>query len=185
MIPSQIVLPYHEFDIQDRKLAAYIKELIVQLERAYETTARNVNGDIRSDQSTQTPAFTPTIRSSNNDQGTITYTHQTGWVFRQGLLVDVWFDVQWSAASGTPTGNLILDLPYEVANSSNKPFVGTCQASNITFTNDYAVCNATPDTRELTFWDCASATATAQIAFDSSGQVIGHVRYIGKAEETT
>jgi len=183
LIPSQIVFPYHKGDIKDPKLAAYIKELLLQLQLSYETIATNVNGQITSDKTSDRIAWTPTIRTSNDNEGTVTYDHQTGWVLRQGVMVDVWFDVEWTGVSGTPTGNLILDLPYAAAISADKPFVGVCQGDNITYTNSYLVCNATPNTRELTFWGCGSAAAEAQVAFDSAGQVIGHVRYIGQGQE--
>jgi len=182
VIPSSIQLPNHEFAFQDKQASAYMKELIIRLEEMYGSIAGNLNGSFRNDQDSYQP-FIPAVRTSNNDEGTVTYDHQTGWVWRSGIMTDVWFDVEWTAASGTPTGNLILDLPYLVANSANKPFVGTAQVDNLTYTNSYVTCNATPDTRELTFWGCGSAAAETQVAFDSVAQVIGHVRYIGQSEE--
>ena len=176
-LPINIILPLHSEAIltDDKKAqAANQKELIFTLQEMYKDIVEVTNGDTRE--------FTPKI-SGTTSAGVGTYDHQTGWYLRQGLMVDVWFDVQWTAHTGT--GNLFLDLPYKVFNTrafgeTNKPFVGVLQSSGVTFaTGSAAVINAIPNTFRGEIWEYGSAVATANIALAGTGQIIGSVRYFG------
>jgi hypothetical protein len=161
----------------------YFSELTVSLQDMYEQIADNTNGSIKSDAFVQRDQWTPTLNGFTTP-GTFTYTHQTGWALRQGLITDVWFDVAWTAA-GSATGSLFIELPYQVAVGSNKPFVGVCQPSAITYTGGTAmIVNAIPGTYRAELWNTGTSFTTETQAVVASGQVIGFVRYIGISNET-
>lgn len=180
-LPTNIIFPDKgNFFGKQASDEEYNRQFIFTLQRMYEDIAQNVNGDIRKDTDIGNRQFLPTV-SGATSAGAGTYTHQVGWVLRQGLMVDVWFDVLWTGHTGT--GNLYLDLPYLVALSEENPFVGVLQVSNITYTGDYCVMNAIPDTRRGEIWVCATAAATANVAMDTAGQIQGHIRYVGQSIE--
>lgn len=161
----------------------YMRDLVFALEDRDEQLADAINGDIRGNAFTQRQNWTPTLKGSTTP-GTFTYTQQVGWVQRQGLLVDVWFDIIWTANAGS-VGNLYVELPYKVATSSGKPFVGPLQTATINYGAGQTVLtlNAIPGTYRGEIWSSGSTTATANIAVAAAGQLIGHVRYIGVANE--
>lgn len=164
-LPTNIILP-----LQD-DADTHEKELVFSLQGMYEDIVLNVNGD--------TKQFTPTV-SGTTAEGTGNYVHQTGWYLRQGIMVDLWFDVQWSSHTGT--GNLFLNLPYKVFNASttDKPFVGVLQPDTVTFaTGTAAVINAISSTFRGEIWEYGSGIASVNIAIAGTGQLIGHIRYVG------
>lgn len=183
MIPETIILPTLPDDIKDPEVfKRYQEETVYTLQRMYEDMASGINGLLRTNDSVGQEAWIPTVSgTSSSGAGTYAADKQIGWVQRRGIFVDVWFDITWSAHTGT--GNLYLDLPYEVATSLEKPFVGVVQASNLTFTGSYCVINAIPDTRRGELWTCATAAATSNVAMDTSAQIIGHLSYVGKGLE--
>lgn len=190
-VPSNIVFPRDSSRLNsenkiDRE--AYMQELIFTLENMYERLAYGINGDIKSDAFTVENQFTPILTEAGNTALTFTYDHQTAWVLRQGIIVDVWFDIQVTGVdSGTAgTGALYLELPYKVALSSNMPFVGVVQPSNLTYTSgSETVINAIPNTFRGEFWNCGTGVATAVQAAntDAAFTLIGHIRYIGQENE--
>ena len=182
-LPSSITFPSPTQYIQEdgEGLQAYLQELTHSLEGMYGDLAANVNGGWKTDKSGQQKTYTPTVfGTSAAGSGTYAADRQIGWSLRQGLLADVWFDVTWTAHTGA--GNLYVALPYLVAQSSQKPFAGVIQTGSIAF-GGYLVCNAIPNTRRCEIWGCTSGGATANIAIPASGQLIGHIRYVGQREE--
>lgn len=184
-VPTNWIFPLHSDKILSETpdlREQHWREFIFSVSRMYEELAQGINGDIRSNAASTSVQWTPTLQGATT-AGTFTYTSQIGWAYRQGLFVDLFFDVVWSAA-GTAAGNLYLQLPYEVATSSQKPFVGVVQSSGITYTGGTGiVVNAIPGTYRGEFWNVGSAFTSANQAVVASGQLIGHVRYIGKANE--
>lgn len=187
-LPTNIILPIHTDRIESgdpKKLSDYIRDLIFELETMYENIADAVNGNIRADYDLTRAAWTPILRGSTT-AGTFTYDHQVGYSLRRGILNDIWFDIQWTASGGA-AGNLILDLPYQaatVSTASTRPFIGIVQSSNISFTSGTdIVISASPDTFDGEFWNYGDGVATGQQTVVSSGQVFGHIRYIGKQNE--
>lgn len=181
-IPETTRLPFHEEHIASggKALSAYMKELIKKLEDDYQVMAMTTNGTLRSDASPKQRNYTPTV-SGGTTAGAGTYTHQTGWVMRQGLITDVWFDVRWSAHTGT--GDLQLDLPYEAAYSDNEPFQGTLSAENLTFSG-FLTGSVLPDSRAMEVIDTQSGGASARVAITNADTTIrGHIRYVGKRNE--
>ncbi len=180
-IPSNWIFPAPA-DIKTIENAdKFLKDLVVQLQTMYEQIAQGVNGDIKSDSFTQQENWTPTLNGSV--AGTFTYDHQIGWVLRQGLNTDLYFDVQWTAT--TAGGNLYLELPYRVANSTQMPFVGVLQPSSINFGagNTNLVINGIPSTYRGEIWSIGSTIATANLVVPATGRLIGNIRYIGVRDE--
>ena len=184
-LPSNIIFPLHDRYLQNKNpedLQAYMLELTYTLQRMYEDISQAVNGDLKSDFQTQRKQWIPVLDGTGTS-GTFTYTNQYGVVLRQGLMVDVWFDVTWSS-TGSAAGNLFLELPYEVSLANGKPFVGVVQSSGITYTGGTGiVINAIQGAYRGEFWNVGSGFTTANQSVVGSGQLIGPLRYIGKSDE--
>lgn len=183
-LPTNNLYPIVNTSFRDNEeIRKYLRDLIFALEERDSQLADAINGDIRSNAFVQREQWTPVLKGSVT-AGTFTYTQQVGWVFRQGLFVDVWFDIIWTANAGA-AGNLYVELPYKVALSSGKPFVGPLQTATIAYGAGHTVLtiNAIPNTFRGEIWASGSAVATANIAVAAAGQLIGHVRYLGVADE--
>lgn len=175
-------------EVNSDSILDYTRDFAQEVQTSYQNIALNFNGFHKASFLDNTGTlnrqenWTPILAGSTT-AGTFTYVHQTGWAFRQGLVTDVWFDIQWSS-SGSAAGNLYVELPYLVAEVDDKPFVGTIQSSSVTYaTGTYMVCNAIPDTYRCEIWTAGSGVATANRTVVSSGQLIGNVRYIGVQDE--
>ena len=186
-VATNIVLPLHSEKIRSgnpEELEKYLRELVFSLQRMYEDVAQGINGDIRADFSEPDRSWTPILKDTANSGTTFTYDHQKGWVLRQGLLVDVWFDVEWTANTGAITGNMYIELPYKVAVTDEKPFVGIVQPSVFTYTGGTeCVLNAISNTYRCEVWNTGSGFTTANQGSVAAGQLIGHIRYIGQQDE--
>lgn len=159
---------------------SYINDLILSLQTMYQEMAQVANGTYRNYADVDSSQWVPTLNGSVS--GTFTYTSQYGWALRQGLMVDIWGDITWSAT--TATGNLYVELPYEVTKSLGMPFVGVCEPSGITFTTGTnLVINSIPNTYRGEIWTTGSGIATANQAVVASGRLIFYNRYIGVSEQ--
>lgn len=187
-VPENWIFPVNTENILSMKKDErdrYFRNLIIELQEMYQQLAQGVNGDIRGDALEQSRRWTPTMNGST--AGTFTYTgggHQVGWVWRRGIFVDLFFDVQWTAKDMTVAGDLYLELPYEVAKSEERPFVGTLQPSGITYTGGTElVINPNPGTYQGEIWYTGNGTATGKQQVVASGRLAGHLMYMGKANE--
>lgn len=145
-----------------------------EIEDLYSTVAREVNGRVES--------YTPAL-SGSTTAGTVTYTTQTGWYYRQGLMVDYWFDVVWSAWAGGPAGNIQLTLPYKTFNAATTVWVGECTATSLTLANasdTFINPVATTNSKICTFTSGRHNAASGTIQVDTAGGIKGHLRYIGQ-----
>lgn len=182
-IDSNIILPFQVDRLNSenpRDREAYMRELIVTLEEMYTNIAQAVNGSIGSDQSVGLQAYTPIVTGTGGTNGAETYSKQTGWYLRQGIIVDVWVDLAFTGHTGT--GNTQINLPYTSAITNNDPFVGTLIAGTIAYSTNYT----------QTAWSVGSDTTTADVLESGSGQTLqslplaaaasfrGHLRYIGQ-----
>lgn len=181
-LPTNIILPSPTTNPEDQ--IKYIQELVASLQRMYEDMTDKINGNFRSDYGQEGDIWTPILKGTTAD-GSFTYSNQTGWALRQGIMVDAWFDISWSATGGA-TGNLYIELPYQVAISNGMPFVGVVQPSDFAFTGGTGiVINGIQNTFRGELWNVGSGFTTARQAVVSSGRLIGHIRYIGVEFETT
>jgi len=181
-IPFTTILPLHSERIKQGgdELDRYIRELIATLQRQYEDVAQAVNGDIRSSVDIDSKKYTPTV-SGATTAGTGTYVHQVGWVYRQGLLVDVFIDIRWNAHTGS--GILQIDLPYLCTESAENPFVCVVSSENITFSG-YLTGTIVPGTRELQIYDNRSGTTFNNISISGSDTTLrAHIRYVAQGIE--
>lgn len=179
-LPEQLQLPLDEELIKSTEAEdhyEYLSRLVIRLQDMYEDLVDVINGDIEE--------FTPTLKDTDTD-ATYTYTNQSGWYLRQGLLVDFWFDVEWSAiATGTPTGNLYIELPYQVFFANQMPFSNALQTSTVDYAGGSILSiNAIPSTFRGEIWTSTSAATTANISANTTaGRLMGHIRYVGDLNE--
>jgi hypothetical protein len=130
-IPFSKSFPTRKTANEDQETDTYLVTMVNEVQDAYDELARGINGEFRSSYENQRKNWTPVLKGTTK-AGTFIYNHQIGWVFRQGLIVDVWGDVNFSANGGA-TGSLYVELPYKVGLTDQKPFVGECQSSLITY----------------------------------------------------
>lgn len=185
MLPTDVILPIHsDFITSGNKndLEKYLREFVFSLQEMYSNISQAINGTFRNDFGNGSNLWVPVL-DGETTSGTFTYTHQSGYVYRQGILVDVWFDVQWSSA-GTAAGDLYLILPYKVALVNQIPFVGLIQSSILTYTAGTSIhINGETDTYKGKFYNSGSGFTTATQQVVASGRLIGHLRYIGTQNE--
>lgn len=184
-LPIEFQFPaYNDFASKNQSddLNKYLREQNFQLKRMYEMIVDVANGRFRGSALSQEWNWTPTLKGTTAS-GTFTYSNQIGWALRQGIMTDCWFDITWTAQSGA-TGNLYVELPYQVAKSDRMPFVGIVQHSGLTITGfSDIVVNGIPDTFRGEFWKTGGGATTTRLAVASSGRLIGFIRYIGQQYE--
>lgn len=162
----------------------YLKELNQVINRKFDDYNYGINGTLLTSDNSGSSLWTPSLYGTST-AGTFVYSHQVGWAFRQGIMVDIWFDVQWTSIGGA-AGSLYLLLPYAVTPAIQMPFVGVVQPSSVTYTaGTEMVINAIPDTQRGEFWTVGDGVATGNqdVATSTTGRVIGHLRYVGKYNE--
>lgn len=179
-LPTSIDLPLRVNYQSPEDIDRYLRDLVFELGGMYEKIAENVNGYIRNNAETDQAMWLPTLQGTTLP-GTFVYSRQIGWSIRQGIFTHVFFDIQWTSA-GTATGNLYVELPYKAAISDGMPFVGTVQASSVTYLGNYLVINAIPDTYRGEFFSVTPAGATVNLSVTASGRLIGHIFYIGEED---
>ena len=188
-LPSLVIFPIHNDQIlsgDPKEMDRYIRELVTTMTDSYSTLAQAINGKTRNSFGAEETLWTPVLKDTLNDNTTFTYAadSQVGWVLRQGALVDCWFDLTWTAATGAITGDMYLELPYQVALTDGRPFVGVVQPSTIVYTGGTeCVINAISNTFRGEIWNCGSAFTSARQASLAAGRMTGHIRYIGKQSE--
>lgn len=187
-LPPTTILPLHTKSIQTGDpgdLEAYIRELIFKLTTDYEAIADAINGYIQLSNTTDpTILWTPRVLGTTSG-GTATYSVQNGWAIRIGFLVDIFFELEWTAHTGT--GNLYVEFPYTVIDTigatGSAPFVGSVITSNITFGVGHtaAAIQAVSNTLRGEIITYGSASASANLVVPASGAIKGSIRYIGAA----
>ena len=179
-IPTEIILPPVQ-QLDQQGIAKYLQDLTYKLQENYRTIATELNGSIKADYLLQREQYTPEL-FGDSTEGSFTYVHAHGWVYRQGLLVDVWFDAEYSSTDAT--GKLMLSLPYKVARSEELPFIGSVHTSDFSYTSGSTISViANPSTYNASFWCSGSGVSGARQDVPSSGRVIGHLRYLGVQNE--
>lgn len=185
-IPDTTILPLHADRILQggQGLERYFRDLVGKLQENYATVAEGVNGKFRRDTDFANQQWEPIIIDSANPGTTFVYTHQVGWALRKGIMVDLWFDVLWTNNSGAITGNMTIVLPYKVAITEQKPFVGLVQTSVFAYTaGTGCVINAQSNSFNLEVWNVGSGFTTANQSSVASGHLLGNIRYVGQGLE--
>jgi len=182
-LPITVIFPtrVNFRDIQD--VNRYLLDLTFQLQRSYEDIAQAVNGDFRANTFEPDFQWMPILEGTTNP-GNFTYTSQVGWALRKGIMVDSWFDIEWTASGGA-TGDLFIILPYEVAMTDGIPFSEALQTSTISYGAGKTILsiNAISETFRGEIWSSGSGVATNNVGVVASGRLIGHIRYIGNENE--
>lgn len=181
-LPTDIILPEPQ-DFTENP-SVFVDDLVNSLQEMYENITNSFNGTFRNNTDIDGTQWVPTLSGSGG--GAFTYilnTGQLGWVFRQGIMVDVWGHIAWSAA--TATGNLIVNLPYEVLNADSAlPFIGECNTSGITYAaGSAASISAVPGTYTANVYTYGSGISLSNLGVTASGVLNFHLRYIGVALE--
>jgi len=181
-------LPAKEKISNPSVLHEYLRTLQSSFDRFYDELEKTSSGTFRTDSDPTHTNWEPILKGTTTE-GNFTYTHQYGTVFRQNLMVDMWFSVRWSGAT-TSAGNLYLELPYKVANSYEKPFVGVVIPSNINFTTVNHTCmviQGIPNTYRGEFWlfgyGAAAANQTCAVLGAADYKIEGSFRYLGQEYE--
>lgn len=176
-LPTEWIFPLNEERLHSNNaqdIGDYVEELVTTLTAMYAQVSQATNGDIRE--------FTPIVIGLTTP-GEGTYTVQDGWVLRKGLLVDIWFTVQWSGHTGT--GQLYIQLPYKVKNSLSDPFVGQLNGSynyGGGYTGMFTL--AHPNTfQNAAYVDGPGGIGVLPLQLLTSGALFGHIRYIGQEIE--
>lgn len=183
-LPSNIIFPkdIEDFPTLDPEYQKkQWKEMVNSLQNMYEDMVDNINGGhehvffTSSNQKDTIPLI-----SGSTSEGVGTYGNREMYHVRQGLESQAWFDIAWTAHSGT--GDLIVNLPYSVANTEFTPFVGVVQIHNINLSSGYtyATVNCAPNSFDGVIMECGSGVPSQPIALPTSGRLIGYVKYIGK-----
>lgn len=161
----------------------YVLQIVYELQDMYNELSDGINGNIKSSYGVQKEQWTPVLKGTTIS-GTFTYTTQVGWVFRQGLLVDAWGDLSWTASGGA-TGNLYVELPYKVANSTGSPFIGVVRSSGNAYGggNTTLSIDAVSDSYRGEFWQSGSGIASSHLPVSATGHLTFHIRYLGVQDE--
>ena len=180
-LPTTITLPSRDDFNGEESDKKYQNELVNRIQDMYESITENVNGHIRNNAETDQAKWTPTLSAAVGV--TFTYAHQYGWSLRQGLMTELWFDIEWTGVSAL-IGNISVDLPYKVITSDGRPFVGTCIPYNWNYTGNLTFyINAQPDTYLGQIWGSRDGGVAAAAPVQNSGRMMGHIRYIGVDNE--
>lgn len=127
----------------------------------------------------------PTI-SGGSSAGVGTYTVQSGFAERYGLMVNIYFDI--ILTNHTGTGDLLINVPYKIQKSIETTdrfiFNGSIVLSNISLgTATFAVLQAIPDSYTLKIVLCESGAAATDLQMVTSGTLRGSISYVGQREE--
>lgn len=185
-LPSNIIFPLHSDRIKSddpKERDDYIRELVFSLQRMYENIAGSVNGSISNDQTQGLTNYTPVVTGTTGVNGVETYARQTGWYFRQGLMVDIWVDIEFTGHTGT--GDTQISLPFKSAVTSNDPFHGLMVAGTIAYTGGYTQIswNVPSDSIVTNVLETGDGQTLQSLPMAAAATFRGHIRYIGKQNE--
>ena len=184
-IPDTTILPYPPKGAFNEAQSDYLKLLLDKTQESYNQTSEGINGFFKvSTEVADGYDWVPVLKGVSTE-GVGTYTRQNGWAYRQGLLVDIFFDIEWTAHTGT--GAAYVELPYKVAKAIDSttpqsPFVGSLITSGISFTGGYtaAATQAMSDTFNCELRQYGSGVSFANIQVPASGRIMGAIRYVGQ-----
>jgi len=118
------------------------------------------------------------VTVDGSSTGTGTYTTQAGYYYRHGLLVDCWFQVVWSAHTGS--GDLRIQFPFQIKLSSDI-WVGEVICNSVNYpSGTQASLKGINNTYYAEMISTGDNIASAKVQLAGTGDVIGHIRYIGQ-----
>jgi hypothetical protein len=153
----------------DKSFTPDIERLPFEIENMYRQISRQINGIVLN--------FTP-LAVGNTTDGVGTYIIQNGMYILQGIMVDVYFDIQWSAHTGT--GDLYIELPH-ISQFSDLSYPGVVlnTSGGLNYTAGYteSKIRVSSNTRHCFVLEDGSGVATQSLAVMGAARIIGHVRY--------
>lgn len=175
-LPIETILPLNptRLDSKDPAIIGdYVSELVNTITTMYQELSQATNGDYRE--------FSPQIFGLTTP-GNGTYAVQQGYYLRKGLMVDYWFNISWTAHSGS--GFAYLLLPYKVR-FNNTDFPGQVYGQyNYPNTYNGLFGLAVSQTfREDLYAEGSANIPVVQLTLQSTGALRGHIRYIGQEIE--
>lgn len=120
-------------------------------------------------------AWTPTVAGSSVT-GAGTYTTQVGFYTRIGNLIFLQAEITWSAHTGS--GNMLINLPFPVANNANYSPEGIVNTINMPLpggTSRTAIGSAQPSTSIFDVYVTTNAGANTSVVLPTSGTL--HLTY--------
>lgn len=180
-LPTNITLPLDPNLIKSdnpQHLFDYLRKLVYVLSTLIQQANQSANGTIASIDLSNNPDYTFIYGSTT--AGTATYTNPVIWVRRSNLITMIWFDIAWTAHTGT--GDLLIQLPYFSQPSEVEPYVGVVEPDNITFTAGYTylTANLLPDTNTIEIHQCGSAVPVLNLPMSADGHLRGSIIYEGQ-----
>lgn len=153
----------------DRTFSDDPRQLQVEVRKMYQDFSRQINGEAKN--------WTPIIKGSTAD-GAGTYTYQRGLYVLSGQSVDVYFDVKWTAHTGT--GNLEIVLPF-VGQFSEVYYTGIVEnlTGDLTYSSGYTEIYLVlpPDSRDCVIGEGGSGVSSQEVSIVSSASLRGSIRY--------
>lgn len=190
-LPINFKLPELDKAASSEQISSYLQDLTYELQNMYEQTAQNVNGIFRNSGDVDGSQWIPTL-SGSIIAGSFTYIKQAGWAHRQGIITDLFFDIEWSAI-GAATGRFNLELPYKcIANPpfsagfKPQPFVGPVFTGTLVYDvaeTDSIVIAAIPGTFRAQIIEFESGLVSHPMFVKAPGRIAGSLRYIGVEDE--
>ncbi len=175
-LPINIDYPFNPEKIlgNDEDFISYMRDLTKTLTDTYERSVPNIDGNLED--------YTATV-SGETTEGVGTYTNQKGLVLRQGIRTTVYFNISWTAHTGT--GFLNVDLPYKIAKIGSDIFTGSVELWAIGFPvgYTYSLLHGIDDSYKARVQMCGSGVGSVSLSMPASGMIIGSINYIGQENE--
>ena len=158
----------------DRLYTPEINAMSIQLRHTYQEFVRQINGEGQ--------IYTAKVFGASS-AGAGTYSKQNGFYILSGQMVDVYYDIQWSAHTGT--GNLYVEMPF-LSNYSLLDYLGIIDNSTggLNYSSGYTEVKTklAPSTRIATVIESGDNTASQALAVVAAARIIGHCHYPIKIE---
>lgn len=159
---------------ENLSLPSTIEPMKAIIENRWGDLVRFIKGNVSS-------KFVPTVHGSTT-AGTVTYSVQKSTYYRQGLMIDYWFAVEWTNWVGY-AGNLYMKLPLLVSSTDSDYWVGSMITTRVRFANPahtYCVPIAIGNSNDCSFWSGSHNTVKVLVPPLAAGGLIGHIRYLGQ-----
>ena len=180
-LPINVTLPLDHDLIKSQnpqQLFEYMRKLVYVLTVHIQQANQSANGNISQITDTNTPGYEFVQGSTAAGNGT--YSNCIIWTRRSNLLTTSWFDITWSATTGT--GNVLVQLPYFSQPSTQLPFIGVIESDSMTFTAGYTYLtgNLTPGTNLLGINQNGSGQPVLALPISGTGHLRGFISYVGQ-----
>ena len=158
----------------DRLFTPEIDPMAIELRKMYQDFVRQINGEAK--------VFTAKVFGATS-AGVGTYSNQDGFYILSGQMVDVYYNITWTAHTGT--GNLYVEMPF-ISNFSALNYMGVIDntSGGLNYSAGYTEVKTklAPGTREATIVENGDNTGSQALAMVSSAIITGWNRFPIKIE---